>query len=131
VGEGHPSLETLARWLAGELEHEDVLREVAPHLTENCPVCRRQKEEIRHLQEESAHWSETVAVFETRQAPELAQFLEGRPHEEQMRMAEESEDLHTWGLCQYLLRDPRIGLRGSHEVGGDGPCHDPLGQAPR
>jgi len=107
VEEGHPSLETLARWLAGELEHEDVLREVAPHLTANCPVCRLNEEEIRRLQEESAHWSETVAVFETRQAPELARLLEGRPFEEQVRLAEENEDLHTWGLCQYLLRRTR------------------------
>jgi tetratricopeptide (TPR) repeat protein len=107
VGEDHPSLETLALWLAGELEHEDVLREVAPHLTENCPVCRLNEEEIRRLQEESGHWSETVAVFETRQAPELARLLEGRPHEEQMRLAEENEELHTWGLCQYLLKKTR------------------------
>ncbi len=103
MGEGHPSLETLARWLAGELEHEDVLREVAPHLTESCPVCRLNEEEIRRLQEESGHWSETVAVLETRQAPELAGLLEGRSFEEQMRLAGENEDLHTWGLCQYLL----------------------------
>ncbi|MBW8878197.1 MAG: hypothetical protein JF614_24815 [Acidobacteria bacterium] len=107
MGEGHPSLETLARWLAGELEHEDVLREVAPHLTASCPVCRLNEEEIRRLQEESGHWSETVAVFETRQAPELARLLEGRSFEEQMRLADENEDLHTWGLCQYLLRETR------------------------
>jgi tetratricopeptide (TPR) repeat protein len=107
VGEGHPSLETLARWLAGELEHEDVLREVAPHLTGSCSICRLNEEEIRRLQEESGHWSETVAVFETRQAPDLARLLEGRPHDEQMRLAEENEDLHTWGLCQYLLRQTK------------------------
>jgi tetratricopeptide (TPR) repeat protein len=107
VGEGHPSLETLARWLAGELEHEDVLRELVPHLTGNCPVCRLNEEEIRRLQEESGHWSETVAVFETREAPELARLLEGRPHAEQMRLADENEDLHTWGLCQYLLKKTR------------------------
>ncbi|HEV7503936.1 MAG TPA: hypothetical protein VGS07_03410 [Thermoanaerobaculia bacterium] len=104
MGEGHPSLETLARWLAGELEHEDVLREVVPHLIETCSTCRLNEEEIRRLLEESGHWSETVAVFETREAPELARLLEGRPHEEQMRLAEENEDLHTWGLCQYLLK---------------------------
>jgi tetratricopeptide (TPR) repeat protein len=100
-------LEILARWLAGELEHEDVLREVAPHLTGNCPVCRGNEEEIRRLQEESGHWSETVAVFETREAPDLARLLEGRPHDEQMRLADENEDLHTWGLCQYLLKKTR------------------------
>jgi tetratricopeptide (TPR) repeat protein len=97
-------METLARWLAGELEHEDVLREVAPHLIENCPVCRSHEEEIRRLQEASGHWSETVAVFETRQAPDLARLLEGLPFGEKMRLAEENEDLHSWGLCQYLLR---------------------------
>jgi len=107
VGEDHPSIETLARWLAGELEHEDVLREVVPHLTGSCPVCKLQEEEIRLLQEESGHWSETVAVFETREAPELARLLEGRPHEEQIRMVEENEGLHTWGLCQYLLKRVR------------------------
>ena len=108
MGEGrHPSLDTLARWLAGELEHEDVLREVVPHLTGNCPVCRGNEEEIRRLQDESGHWSETVAVFETREAPELARLLEGLPHEEQMRLADENEDLHTWGLCQYLLKKTR------------------------
>jgi len=100
-------LDTLARWLAGELEHEDVLREVVPHLTGNCPVCRGNEEEIRRLQDESGHWSETVAVFETREAPELARLLEGLPHEEQMRLADENEDLHTWGLCQYLLKKTR------------------------
>jgi tetratricopeptide (TPR) repeat protein len=100
-------LETLARWLAGELEHEDVLREVVPHLTGNCPVCRGNKEEIQRLQDESGHWSETVAVFETREAPELARLLEGLPLEEQMRLADENENLHTWGLCQYFLTKTR------------------------
>ncbi len=28
--DAHLSLETLARWLAGELEHEEVLREMVP-----------------------------------------------------------------------------------------------------
>ncbi len=107
MGERHPSLDTLARWLAGELEHEDVLREVVPHLTGNCTVCRRNEEEIRRLQHESGHWSETVAVFETREAPDLARLLEGRPHDEQMWLADENEDLHTWGLCQYLLKKTR------------------------
>lgn len=105
--DAHLSLETLARWLAGELEHEEVLREVAPHLVATCPVCCRLGEEIRRLQCESGHWSEVVAVLETREAPALAALLEGRPHEEQMRLASEDESLHTWGLCQYFLRASR------------------------
>jgi tetratricopeptide (TPR) repeat protein len=100
----HPSLETLARWLAGEMEHEEVLREVVPHLVASCPVCRGLQAEIRRLQEESGHWSEVVAVLETREAPELASLLLGRPHEEQVRLVMENESLHTWGLCQYFLR---------------------------
>lgn len=106
----HPSLETLARWLAGELEHEEVLREVAPHLVASCPVCRRLRDEIQRLQEESGHWSEVVAVLETREASALAAGLEGRTHEERMRLVTEDESLHTWGLCQYFLRSSREAL---------------------
>ncbi|HYU34948.1 MAG TPA: tetratricopeptide repeat protein [Thermoanaerobaculia bacterium] len=103
----HPSLETLARWLAGELEHEEVLREVAPHLVASCPVCQRLRDEIRRLQAESGHWNEVVAVLETREAPALAAALEERTHEERMRLAAEDEALHTWGLCRYFLRASR------------------------
>jgi len=103
----HPSLETLARWLAGELEHEEVLREVVPHLVASCPVCRHLREEIRRLQDESGHWNEVVAVLETQEAPALAAWLQGRPQEERMRLASEDESLHTWGLCQYFVRASR------------------------
>lgn len=99
----HLSLETLARWLAGEMEHEEVLREVAPHLMASCPMCRRLHDEIRRLQEESGHWSEVVAVIETREAPGFAMRLLGHPPEEQIRLADEDESFHTWGLCQYFL----------------------------
>lgn len=103
----HPSLETLARWLAGELEHEEVLREVAPHLVASCPVCQHLREEIRRLQDESGHWNEVVAVLETQEAPALAARLQDRPQEERMRLASEDESLHTWGLCQYFLQASR------------------------
>jgi tetratricopeptide (TPR) repeat protein len=105
--DAHLSLETLARWLAGELEHEEVLREVAPHLVASCPVCRYLREEIRRLQDESGHWNEVVAVLETREAPALAARLQDRPQEERMRLVSEDESLHTWGLCQYFLRASR------------------------
>jgi tetratricopeptide (TPR) repeat protein len=103
MAENHLSLETLARWLAGELEHEEVLREVASHLFQSCLVCRGLRDEIRRLQEESGHWSEVVAVLETRDAPALAMGLLECPQQERLRRAVEDESLHTWGLCQYLL----------------------------
>ena len=83
----HPSLEMLARWLAGELEHEEVLREVVPHLVASCPVCRKLREEIRRLQDESGHWNEVVAVLETREAPALAARLQDRPQGDPTRAA--------------------------------------------
>jgi tetratricopeptide (TPR) repeat protein len=103
LGDDHPSLETMARWLAGELDHEAVLRELAPHLSGSCAACRRNQEDIERLKEECGHWSETVAVFETREAPELARRFEGLSHKKRMRLVENDEDLQTWGLCQYLL----------------------------
>lgn len=110
MGDDHPSLETMARWLAGELDHEAVLRELAPHLSGSCAVCRRNQAEIQRLKEECGHWSETVAVFETREAPELARRFEGLPYEERMRLVDEEEDLQTWGLCQHLLKEVRKAL---------------------
>ncbi len=64
----HPSLETLARWLAGELEHEQVRRELAPHFLEACPKCRTLRDEIARLLEESGHWDESVAMWSPERA---------------------------------------------------------------
>src|SRR5947209_6660385 len=107
VQNDHPSLETLARWLAGELAHEQVVRELAPHFLESCPVCREMRQEIDRLLVESGHWDEAVAVVETREAPELLLLLGEGPHAERMRRAEEIEELHTWGVCQLLLKKVR------------------------
>ncbi len=100
----HPTLETMAKWLAGRLEHEVVLREIAPHLQERCPVCRGQYDEIRRLSKEAGHSDEEIGVLEWREAPELLGHLEELPFSEQLRQAEENEDLHTWGLTQLLLQ---------------------------
>ncbi|HEX6901269.1 MAG TPA: hypothetical protein VF789_16210 [Thermoanaerobaculia bacterium] len=105
--DGHPSLETLAHWLAGELEHEQVRRELAPHFLEACPICRTLRDEIERLLEESGHWNESVAVLESREAPALLGLLGGGSHGERMRRAEEIQELHTWGVCQLLLRQVR------------------------
>ena len=97
------SIETLARLLAGRLEHEELLRWIVPHLLELCPTCQRMHSEIRGLQDRVGHWDEEVAVTETRRAPEILARLEGRSFEHQAAVVERDDELHTWGVCQLLL----------------------------
>jgi tetratricopeptide (TPR) repeat protein len=101
----HPSLETMARLLASDLSHEELLREVIPHLLDRCPECRRQNDEILRLQKESGHWDEKVALHEWRQAPELLALLEGLSIDEQLARVTEDETFQTWGFCQLLLKE--------------------------
>jgi tetratricopeptide (TPR) repeat protein len=103
----HLSLETLARWLSGGLEHEEMLRLVIPHFLARCPVCQERREEIARLQKEVGHWDEEVVVLEGREAPELWERLAESPYAEQLRAVEEDEGLHAWGLCQLLLKKSR------------------------
>lgn len=105
--DSHLTEETLAQWLSGTLEHDEVLRLVVPHFLALCPVCRERHAEILRLQKEVGHWDPEIAVIEGRQAPELWDRLAGRPYAEQLREVEESEDLHAWGLCQLLLQKSR------------------------
>lgn len=107
LGDAHLSLETLAKWLSGVLEHDEMLRLVIPHFLARCPVCRERHEEILRLQKEVGHWDEQVAVVEGRQAPELWARLAERSYPDQLREIEEDEELHAWGLCQLLLRQSR------------------------
>lgn len=100
----HLSLDVLALWLSNRLEHEDVLTKVVPHLMESCGTCRERFAEIGRLQEEIGHWDESVAVFESRQAPELLAELTEHPFEEQLQIVEEREEMHIWGFCRLLLR---------------------------
>src|SRR5215210_4264188 len=67
--ENHLSLETLAKWLSGRLEHDAVLQQIVPHLVLVCPVCRERYEQIRQLQREAGHEDEEVGVVEWREAP--------------------------------------------------------------
>ena len=55
-GDEHPPIEMLARWLAGRLEHDHLVQQVAPHFLPRCPVCRENVDEIRRLQAEVGHW---------------------------------------------------------------------------
>ena len=105
--DSHLTEETLAKWLSGTLEHDEVLRLVIPHFLAHCPVCRERYAEILRLQKEVGHWDPETAVTEGRQAPELWARLAERPYAEQLREVEEREDLHAWGLCQLLLQKSR------------------------
>lgn len=56
MGDRHLSLETMAKWLTGRLEHDDLLREVMPHHLEQCPGCREVYETLDALKREVGHW---------------------------------------------------------------------------
>lgn len=131
------SLETMAKWLAGRLEQDDLLREVVPHHLERCPGCREVYQDLHKLKEEVGHWDEEVALLESREAPELAGLLDERPVQEQAELIEEEESLHTWGLSQLLLRRSLAAARQDPGVAFDladlavrltahlGPAYDP------
>jgi tetratricopeptide (TPR) repeat protein len=104
VPDSHPSLETLARWLAGRLEHDEVLTDIAPHLFDRCPECQAKQGEIQRLLREVGHWDEEIAVIESREAPELFAWLAQHPFEEQLELIEERDEFHAWGLCHLLLK---------------------------
>jgi tetratricopeptide (TPR) repeat protein len=114
VEDEHLSLEMLAKWLSGGLEHDEALNRVIPHFLAQCPTCRERRQEILDLQKEVRHWNEEVVVLEGQLAPEQWAELAGLLHEERLRRIEEDETLHTWGLCQLLLKKSR-------EVGFDNP----------
>lgn len=103
----HPSIDILAKLLAGDLPHDDLLARVVPHLLELCPDCRQRHEEILRLQKEIGHWDERVAVIEGREAPELLARLRRRPFDEQVSLVTNDESFHLWGLAQLLIKESR------------------------
>lgn len=102
--DGHLTLETLALWLAGELDPEVLRQQVLPHFLSRCPECRAVYEEVQRLQAEIGHWDERVAVFEGPEAPRLYTSLQESSFEEQIRRIKDEADLQSWGLCQFLLK---------------------------
>ena len=102
---GHLSIETLARWLAGDLPHEVVAREIAPHLQASCPTCRDRFTQLRDLQRAVGHWSETVVLFEGREAPGQLAHLERLALPEQLALVERDESLRSWALSALLIRE--------------------------
>jgi tetratricopeptide (TPR) repeat protein len=101
----HPSIETLAKLLAGDLSHEELLTGVIPHFLERCPECRNRHEEILRLQKEMGHWDERVAVLEGPQASELFARLRDLPFDEQLGLVTDDEAFQIWGVCQLLLKE--------------------------
>jgi tetratricopeptide (TPR) repeat protein len=102
--DGHLTLETLALWLAGELDPEVLRQQVLPHFLSRCPECTVVYEEVQRLQTEVGHWDERVAVFEGQEAPRLRESLQESSFEDQIRRIKDESDLQSWGLCQLLLR---------------------------
>ena len=100
----HLSLELMAKWLAGDLEYDDLHLKVIPHLLESCPACRRQHEEIQRLKREIGHWDERVAVFEGQEAPKLVAELLRHPFDEQLGLVADDPAFQSWAVCQHLLR---------------------------
>jgi tetratricopeptide (TPR) repeat protein len=103
--EAHLSVETMARWLSRDLDHETVLADVVPHVVAVCPGCRESYEEVLRLQREFEHWDERVAVIEGRQAPILLAELLPLPFEAQLAAVRGEERFQNWGLCHLLLRE--------------------------
>src|SRR3954469_3096789 len=95
----------MARWLARDLDHEEVLTKVVPHFVAVCPGWRESYEEVLRLQKEFEHWDERVAVLEGRRAPELLAELAPLSFAGQLAAVLGDERFQNWGLCQLLLRE--------------------------
>ncbi len=99
----HPSLETLAKWLTGDLPYEDLLN-LVEHFVTRCPPCQTRYQELLRLKREVEHWDERIAVFEGPQAPELFAQISSLPFDEQLSLVRDDESFQTWGFCQFLLK---------------------------
>jgi tetratricopeptide (TPR) repeat protein len=101
----HFSIETMARLLAGDLSHEELVNEVLPHLWRTCAHCREQHEEILRLQKEFGHWDERVAVLEGREAPQMYERLKDMSFDDQLKFVADDVSLQNWAFCQLLLKE--------------------------
>ncbi len=108
MAESHPDMEVLARWLSGRMEHDEVLRSIAPHLFSSCPACQETATHLAKKLEEVGHWDEMVAAVEAQEAGDLLAELDQMPFDDQHRAVRERGDLQTWGLCQLLIFRSRL-----------------------
>jgi len=104
VKDAHLSLETLAKWLAGDLDPEELHTQIVPHLLAGCPVCSGRYDEIQRLKHDLGHWDERVVVFEGQEASELVAELAALPFDRQLDRVAEDSHFQTWAVCQILLR---------------------------
>jgi hypothetical protein len=100
MADEHLSLEMMAKWLSGSLEHDAVVEQIVPHLLDRCPLCREHYEQIRRLKKEAGHEDEEVGVFEWQEAPDLLRRLEELPVPERHRRVQTDEGFHTWVLAK-------------------------------
>jgi hypothetical protein len=98
----HLSIETMARWLGGELDPEMVQEILLPHLLAVCPACRTTRDQLDRLVRDSHHWNPAMALSESREVPGLWARLEALPYEEQLRLVQEDETFQLWMLCRLL-----------------------------
>ena len=103
----HPSIVTIARWLTGRLEHDELLGVVAPHLFARCPDCGALAEELERRRREVGHWDALVAATEHQEALGLLPMLDAGPLDERLRLVEQDENLQFWGLCHLLVAKSR------------------------
>lgn len=102
--DSHLSLEIMAKWLAGDLDPEDLHAQVIPHFLAGCVTCRERFLEIQRLKQDLGHWDERVVVFEGQEAPALVNELAGLPFDEQLGRVADDARYQTWAVCQLLLR---------------------------
>jgi tetratricopeptide (TPR) repeat protein len=99
----HLAPELVARLLSGGIEHEELARDVLPHLLALCPCCQATRDRLEDLQRDVGHWDYGVALAEGPQAPTLWRRLEPLAHAERLAAVDSDPAFHSWGLCRLLL----------------------------
>jgi tetratricopeptide (TPR) repeat protein len=99
----HLAPELVARLLSGGVDHEELARDVLPHLLALCPGCQATRDRLEELQRDVGHWDYGVALAEGPQAPALWRRLEPLAHAERLAAVESDPTFQSWGLCRLLL----------------------------
>ena len=101
------------------MEQDELRGKILPHLLGSCAVCRERHGEVIRLRDEIGHWNEEVGVLEGPEALLLWERLAGCTQDERLRLAEEQEEFHTWGLCHHLISKSRQAILDSPEQAAD------------
>jgi tetratricopeptide (TPR) repeat protein len=101
----HPTLQTLAALLTGDVDVETLRGQIVPHLVEVCPTCADHLETIRDLVRQYDHWNESIVVQEASESAALLRdLLDDDDHERCLTRVDEDDELHTWAVAQDLMR---------------------------